>query len=183
MDYTDITLSEWMRCWLDMVEPLYEKTTIAKYEQIVERYIRDYFRDMPLAGADEDVIQQFYDTLGEDGKNLGTQTIHLIANVLHMGLRYACGGGLVPYDASTLAYIRHRTYGGTEVLDEAFIRYILQKKGCNLYDNLYVVMMVCALRFGEAAALSWDDVDLDKRGNVVGMAEIAADRLIGKGAV
>ena len=159
MNIRELTLTDWVTDYLESFGRFYAKTTLAKYKAITQCSIRPYFRDTLLTDVDENMVQDFYDSLGEGGKNLSRQTIHLIHSVLKGAFDAAVGMGALPYNPSELAYIKRRIYGNNTVLCDEIIRSVLRKNNKSEYENLFPVMLVSAMRYGEAAALRWDDID------------------------
>ena len=155
----NIPLVDWLLLCINRTEHCYSEAGAAKYIQITDSYIKNYFKDSLLEDVTENMLQDFFDSLGEVGKNLSRQTIHLIYSVLNNGLKTAEGCGLIRYNPCMLAYIRRRLYGNNTVLSDEAIRSILQKKIRNEYENLFPILLISTARYGEAAALSWSDID------------------------
>lgn len=156
------SIQSWYKQWLEAIRGSIEETTFAQYQHCLTRYIFPYYGDVPLDSLNEDSVQAFYNSLGRNGKNLSAQTVHLIKTVLHQGLDYAVNNCVLAYNPSDLAYTAKRYYNRSEILSSKIIRHILHKDFHNTYENMFPVLLLTTMRYGECAGLSWDAID-DKR--------------------
>lgn len=159
----NITFVSWIRHWIEMKAPTAEETTVAQYLNCLSRYIQPYFQDMNLQVVDENALQYFFDTLGPAGKQLSAQTIHLVKCIIHQALDYAVNTRLLLYNPEDLTYILNRSYNRYELLKKDLIIKILQKDYHQAYENLYPLLLLTAMRYGECAGLSWEAVDFKRK--------------------
>ena len=159
----DVSLVEWVEHWIGMISFSIEETTAAQYRLCLDRYIQPYFQGISLLDADENTIQLFFDMLGPNGKKLSAQTIHLVKCVLHQALAFAVNNRRLLYNPADLVYTLNRSYNRCELLRKELFLAILEKRFHHAYENLYPLLLMTTMRYGECAGLTWDAVDIERR--------------------
>ena len=159
----DYTFVEWVEHWIEMTSLSKEETTAAQYRHCLDRYIRSYFQNTSMQNVDENILQDFYDKLGPGGKQLSTQTIHMVKCVLHQALTFAVNNRLLLYNPADLVYTLNRSYNRCELLQEGLFNAILEKRFHHSYENFYPLLLLTTMRYGECAGLTWDAMDFESR--------------------
>jgi integrase len=136
-------------------------TTWERYSGIVRKYIKPELGRTNLSALTPAHLRRFYARLRDKG--LSGATVSLIHSAVHRALRDAKRDGLIARnvaedaapaqprrDASERAFTPEQII----ILDKAIVGH--------QHEQLWRVLLLTGLRVGEAAALRWSDVDLDK---------------------
>ncbi|HEY1293662.1 MAG TPA: site-specific integrase [Chloroflexota bacterium] len=159
-----VPYSRWLEQWLvDLVEPSVAITTYERYRGIVHRHVEPKLGRYALNKLQPVHIQRAYRELRDDG--LAPATINLIHVVIHRSLRDAKAMRLIGTNpAVDVAKPAERDRDATDhaftpeqlvVLDQAIVGHT--------HEWLWRTLLETGIRIGEAAALRWQDVDLDGR--------------------
>ncbi len=106
-------------------------------------------------------IQAAYDALRDDG--LAERTVQQVHGVLRMALRQAVKWGYIPYCPTDLVETPRPPHKEMRPLTADEARALLEASKAERLYALWAVLIATGLRMGEATALAWDDVDLQKR--------------------
>lgn len=145
--------------WLDIIRRQRAVTTFAKYQQVLNCYLLPTFGSLPVMDIDTLLLSDFFAGLQKPPHSLSRQTVHLIKTVCQEIFYLADALALVPFNPCVGVYVPKRCYDPSDILSTEAIRALLQKKHPGIYENLFPLMLVSAMRFGEAAALSVQDID------------------------
>ena len=145
--------------WLGIIRRQRAVTTIAKYQQVLDCYLLPTFGSLPVNDIDTLLLSDYFASLQEAPYSLSRQTIHLIKTVCQEIFHLADALALVPFNPCIGVYIPKRCYDPSDILSSEAICALIQKKHPGIYENLFPLMLVSAMRFGEAAALSVQDID------------------------
>ncbi len=163
-------LNEWLDSWLNK----YQKTTIKlrtylKYLDIIQKHINPILGEYELEGLTSNILQDFVlyklnnGNLITKGK-LSDNSVISIVSLLKLALRQAVFLGVSSVEYT--AHIKMPTIKEKEVT--AFNRQEQQKleNYCLNSKRNYIGIIIClytGIRLGELLALTWNDIDFDKR--------------------
>ena len=163
-------LNEWLDSWLNK----YQKTTIKlrtylKYLDIIQKQINPILGEYELEGLTSNILQDFVlyklnnGNLITKGK-LSDNSVISIVSLLKLALRQAVFLGVSSVEYT--AHIKMPTIKEKEVT--AFNRQEQQKleNYCLNSKRNYIGIIIClytGIRLGELLALTWNDIDFDKR--------------------
>ncbi len=163
-------LKEWLDTWLNK----YQKTTIKfrtylKYEDIINKHINPILGELELDNLTSNVLQDFVlyklnnGNLVTTGK-LSDNSVIAIVSLLKQALRQAVFLGVASIQYTS--HIKLPTIKEKEIT--AFNRLEQQKleNYCLKSKPNYIGIVIClytGIRLGELLALTWDDIDFDKR--------------------
>jgi integrase len=155
------SLADWLEQWLrDYIQNYVAQTTFERYRGIIRTYIVPALGRRTLEQLTAPQIQRYYTQLKEQG--FAASTISLHHTVLYHSLHDARRAGLVgrnvaedvkkPPERDRDATHRAFTPDQRVRLEEAIRGHV--------HESLWLVLLLTGMRIGEAAALTWDDVDL-----------------------
>jgi integrase len=155
------TLEEFLARWLeDSVKPSVRPSTYTGYEVLVRVHIVPELGKIQLAQLTPQQLQTFMKTKLDSG--LSPRTVQYMRAVLRRALGQALKWSLLPRNVAALVdpprVKRAEIQPWTPEQARAFLDAV---KGDRL-EALYSVAVALGLRRGEALALRWADVDLDK---------------------
>lgn len=158
------TLRQFLERWLrDVVKPTARARTYQTYEEKVRLHIAPELGSLPLASLTPQHLQRMYAKKLESG--LSPATVNLIHIVLYGALKQARKWGLVGRNVAEDARppARARLDGTDKALTAPQVARLLDAMAGHRYEPLWRTLLATGLRFGEAAALRWEDVDLEDR--------------------
>ncbi|MER5181311.1 site-specific integrase [Streptomyces sp. NPDC002896] len=154
-------LSEWLSYWLDnVIKPRRKRTTYAKYEVHVRRYLIPMLGSKRLEALSVADVRRFLARLERQTTAATAKESH---KVLRTALSAACREELITRNVVTLVeppQVESRDLSPWS-LDETLDFLSAARK-----DPLYAAFMLAialGFRRGEIVGLRWQDVDLDKR--------------------
>jgi integrase len=130
-----ITVGELLDRWLDVKRRLVEPKTIESYEWVARKYVRPALGDRKVGSLRSIDLDGLYSDL--HGRGLSARTVRICHTVIRQALEQARRWGLVARNPAAEA----------EDADVAAYLWVLAATGC---------------RRGEACALRWTDVDLER---------------------
>lgn len=157
-----LTLGELFDDWLGNVVPLrVAKATAANYESLVRMHIDPVFGRQRLSQLQPGDVQHFVNTKLATG--LSARTVRLLRGLLVQVLEYAVRQGKVVRNVASLTDgpRQQGESSGRSLTIEQAKQLIEAIKGERL-EALYVLMLSTGIRPGEAFALPWKNVDLDR---------------------
>ena len=158
------TLGQFLDRWLqDSVKPTNRPRTYETYSEKARLHIVPDLGNVPLANLAPQHLQQLYAKKLEAG--LAPATVNLIHVVLHRSLKQAQRSGVVGRNVAEDVDppARTRLDGTDKALTAPQIGRLLVAMRGHRYEPLWRILLATGLRFGEAAALRWEDVDLNER--------------------
>ena len=158
------TLGQFLARWLeDSVKPTAKVRTYQTYEEKARLHIIPELGKVPLARLTPQRVQALYAKKHAEG--LSPATVNLIHVVLHRSLKQARRWGLVGRNVAddVDAPRRARLDGSAKALTGDQLHKLLGAIDGHRYERFWLVLIATGLRFGEAAALRWDDIDLAER--------------------
>lgn len=163
-------LKEWLDTWLNKYQKITIKLrTYLKYEDIINKHINPILGDYELDNLTSNVLQDFVLYKLNNGnlvskEKLSDNSVIAIVSLLKQALRQAVFLGV----ASTqyTSHIKLPTIKEKEIM--AFNRLEQQKLETYCFKSKpnYIGIIIClytGIRLGELLALTWDDIDFDKK--------------------
>lgn len=169
-DPSRMTVGAWFDRWLAMVRTEASAATHARYEALVQNYLRPAWGALPLAKLSPTHIQDTYSQWAEGGRRdgragpLAPSTRRLLHRVLTASLNRAVELQLIPRNPAVV--LRRRL----PKADRAEMQTLTDEQSRLLLDELrgqphyWPVMLALATgaRRGEILALRWRNLDLDR---------------------
>ena len=156
------TLGQFLDRWLrDVVKPTARVRTYQTYEEKVRLHIKPELGRTSLSALTPQQMQRLY--AGKLEAGLSPATVNLIHIVLYGALKQARRWGLVGRNVAEDATPPQRTRldGSDKAYTASQVARLLDAIASHRYEPLWRTLLATGLRFGEAAALRWEDVDLD----------------------
>jgi integrase len=155
------SLADWLEQWLrDYVENYVAQTTFERYRGIVRTYIVPALGRKTLEQLTAPQIQRYYTQITERGFAASTLSLH--HSVLYHALQDARRAGLVGRNVAEDVKKppeRERDATHRAFTPEQRVRLEYAIRG-HEHESLWLVLLLTGMRIGEAAALTWADVDL-----------------------
>lgn len=165
-DAKGVTVGEWLKRWLvDVVAPNKTHRTYAAHRQQTNSHIIPALGRVKLEALRKaDVDRLYADLLREkpEGAGLAPSSVRRVHAVLHAALEEAVRGDLIPRNPAAHANKPKVRQQEIEPLDAQQARTFLDAAKGDRFEALYVLCLMAGLRQGEALALRWSDIDLDK---------------------
>ena len=170
--YTDdnnMTVESLMSKWLESKELNLKETTISRYRQQVEWYIKPSLGRYAISALNVSIIQNWVNdiykhppTAKNDGAPLSPKTVKNIFLNLQAALNYAVFMKLIPDNPCSHVNLPPLVHHEVEAFDEEDIRKILVcAKGSDLYFPIYLLIHT-GMRRGELLGLKWENIHLDE---------------------
>lgn len=156
------TLIEWLETWLAQYKPNMSQGTKQKYNILLNKIRASELKDKKLNKILPIEIQQFVNTL--TSHDIATRMVGFLRD----SMRSAVENGIIPRSiAETLRNNVEQNEPRFEETEKAFTETEEQRFIEAIQDNpyriLYFLCLYAGLRRGEACALSWSSVDMEKR--------------------
>lgn len=159
----DLTLSEWVERWLASYKSAVTANTRGQYKSIA-KHICDYnyygvkFGNMPIKSFLPIHLAEYMTKLA----GMSTSTIGNNRIVLVSLFSTAYDNGLIERDITRKFPKVKGTYTGHRALERWEISLVSENYWRHRSGLGMMIMLWAGLRKGEAAALTWDDIDFDK---------------------
>ena len=191
IDPKKITAGEWFERWLAIAKPEISPATYEHYRRFVQGYLKPRLGRIGLAKLSRADVQRFFSDLAEggrgDGKSgpLAASTRKQCFRVLNICLGRAVDLNLI---SGNVAQVMRRRMPKAEAADfvvltpEQSIELLNAARGSALFAPILLALST-GCRRGEAAALTWRNVDLVERGTVtfaVAAKQIGREVIIGR---
>jgi integrase len=169
-----VTVAAWFKRWMtDSMPRSVSEGTLRNYNAILDAYIIPHVGRVKLGKLTPAHVEHMMRNLEDDG--LSPRTVALARTVLRRGLGAAVRQGTLKVNVAALT---EPPKGTPPRLDDALTaeetaKVLRAVKGDRLEALAYVVLGV-GLRRGEAVALRWDDLDLERGLLAVRTAKTAA---------
>ena len=158
-------LNVWSRRWLEVVRPTLKASTIADYESMLRSRVLPQFGSTPVVAVRASDVQEWVGKMTEEG--LSASRIRKCVVVLKMMMDAAARDGMVR--ANPVVGVKQPRIERHEAayFTPAVVDRIADAMPRTEYQLLIRVLGIGGLRFGEAAALDRECVDLLRRRLVV----------------
>ena len=165
---SSVTVRKWAETWLSTyVKPRkITAKTYAQYERCVKQVIIPEIGAQKLRKVTSVRLQQLLNT--REGKSLSDVT--KTRNVLKAMFHQAAQSRVIPFDPADGLVLPSSTKGSRRSLTDAERRALIAVANYPSFDGKpnrsgawLMTLLLCGLRPGESAALTWRDVDLEKK--------------------
>lgn len=176
VERNDVTMQEWTEYWLlKKVQPKIKEQSYIRLESNFRVHLYPILGDVKLQDLNKDLLEEtyarvFHEKGTVDGKEYKQKeyshsTVNALSVQFKKCLQYAVDSQIIgrnPHDGVELHKLRppKKVDAYTSADQEKIIAYC--KKGAKNH-RLFYFLISTGLRFGEAAALTWDDIDFENR--------------------
>jgi integrase len=173
IDPTNVTLEQWIERWVklnqrhegDTDQPrrrgLVNRRTLERYEELMRCHVAPALGKRPLQKLTGTEIDDLYVALE---KKLAPCTVHHVHTVLGACLKAAVRKGLIksnPVERAEAPFAGESDHG--MALDEDQLRTLLEGFRPSVLFPIVAVLAFTGMRRGEALALRWSDLDVEKK--------------------
>ena len=169
----NVTVKEWGEHWLEVQakKNMSEQSYIG-VESFFNRQVFPILGDYPIQDIDKEILDSFYKSAFDSKKNLGKtfkqdeyaqSTVTRLAIQVNNCLEYAVRNNVIavnPHKLASYSDYRAPKKVSSYRKDEQE-KIIAACKYGKQNEHIFYFLITTGMRFGEAAALTWDDVDLD----------------------
>jgi integrase len=171
MEQTKLTTGAWFDDWLAIVKPEISAATLDHYRRAIVTHLKPRFGMIPLAKLSRAQVQQMFSELAEGGRADGKPGVlapssrKQIYAVLNISLNRAVELQLI--GSNPAQGMRRRMPRGDDAPEmavlspEQSVELLNAARGSALFGPI-LLAMATGCRRGEASALNWGDVDLDR---------------------
>ncbi len=154
------TVAQFFGRWLDdSVKGSVRPRTYETYEEKVRLHILPEIGRVRLAHLTPQHIAHLY-TVALEEKKLSRKTVSLMHSIIHRALKQALRWGLVGRNAAVLVDAPRPERKEPTVLPFDQLPRFLSAIIGHRHKSLWTILLATGMRFGEAAALRWQDVNL-----------------------
>lgn len=163
-----LTLGDWLRTWTAQILPgSVRPSTAANYSILVDRYLIPALGNRLLGQLTPADVRAFLADLSRResrlGRPLSPRTLQYIHAVLRRSLTQALREELVTRNVAALVAPPRVPFREVQSLEPEQAQQLLAAARNDRLYALYAVALALGLRRGEALALRWQDIDLDRR--------------------
>ena len=156
-DYAEISFSDLLDLWLEVMKPTWKQSTYDLYSKIIELKIKKSLGTYKVKSLSPVAIQKY---INEIYSELSPNYAKLIKIVLCSAMKYATTPlGIIP--SSPCEYIKipkHEQITQTKTLEEDI--FSICDKVNEPFRTALLVSYFTGMRIGEVFALNWNDIDL-----------------------
>lgn len=164
-------LNEWLNMWLEKyVKHTIKSRTYFTYKNMIRLHINPILGNKELVEINTELLQNFINYKVEqgnlvNGKPLATNTVLAIKTVLKRALTFAVHLGLIKKECFSLISLPksyEKEVDAFELTEQKIIEdYCLKSNKSNYFG--IVLCLYSGIRIGELLALSWSDIDFEKK--------------------
>lgn len=175
VDGGDVSYADFLDDWLNTQRGVLNDTTVENYEKKIRLYIKPTLGDYRIKRLSKDDIRRALQNLAENGCKSGNcglspNTMSVIQGIIKKSLQYAVNQNVVLYtpykdkiEYGSRKYSENNRnphhYLSKEVISSLFTRF---PETCYTHVPL-MFGYKCGMRIGEAFAVRWNDIDLNKK--------------------
>lgn len=155
---------EYLQQWLESTKESVRPKTYEAYELCVRRVV-PHLGHYELSEVRPAHIQRCYAKLlesGLSGKPLSKRSVEQVHTVLHTAFRKAVRWELIPRNPTEAVDAPRPDEQEMHYLTPEQVEHLIQASADHRLHALWVLMVTTGLRVGEAIALTWDDIDIDR---------------------
>jgi integrase len=160
------TVAEFVRNWLDGLHGLAGKT-VERYRQLVEQQIIPHLGHVVLQKLRPAQVKDWHTTLlregGKDGRALSAQTVQHAHRCLSTALTAAVISEKISRNVASVIRVPKVEAREIESLDQGQIGIVTKALAGHPLRSIAIVALGSGARRGELLALTWGNVDLDRR--------------------
>lgn len=163
-DYTtrnDITVREWCDFCMEHKMELREQSLIG-YQGLFRNHVYPELGDTRIQSLDKVMLEQFYAKKFKDC-NYSRSTVNSLSSRFKKILSYAVDDGILrknPHENITLHKLRPPKKVEAYSLEDS-LKILNYCKTGKPFEQIFYFLLCTGMRFGEAIALTWDDVDFE----------------------
>lgn len=157
-DVSKLTLAQYVSQWLASMKSACDESSHDRYESLLRLHIVPYLGGMLLNQITPLHVMAFYTNHGAS-----TETARYAGVVLTQALAAAVNLGLIHSNPAAAVRKPRRETSEIHPLDEQELQSLMAAAEGSRYLPLYMVIASTGMRRGEAFALTWDDIDLNRR--------------------
>jgi integrase len=157
----EVTLRDHLRTWLERNQRDWAVSTYRLHQRYADSVLIPSMGMKRLASIEVTEIDKLAVTLAQEGR--GATTINAVLRTLKTALNDAVRQSLIKDNPAARARKPKIRVGEKHVLDLSEARRLLRTATNNKYYALYAVAIMGGLREGEIFALTWEDVNFDRR--------------------
>ncbi len=163
-----VTINDMFNLWKDLKRGL-KNNTFENYKYMYETFVAPTFGKERIAQVKKSDVKRFYNNLA-DSRGLKSSTIDSVHTVLHQVFQMAVDDSYIrvnPSDNALTELKRSHLYKtekrrGLTVQEQELLLNFLQKPKYKQWYPIFAVLVGTGMRVGEATALRWQDIDLEK---------------------
>jgi integrase len=155
-------LENFLQQWLTAIRPSIRPSTYASYEGMVRLHIAPAIGRIPLDKLAVDHIASLIRQKEAD-ERLSSRSVRYVLLVLRNALNKAVRWGIVTRNVATLVDGPRVAHKDVRVLSPEETTRLLSAAHNDQYECLVVLAVSTGIRLGEALAVKWTDIDLDRR--------------------
>ncbi len=156
-----ITVEQWMYTWLrDYKKASVKPKTFMAYEAQVRNHIAPRLGSITLSNLRNNMVQRFVNDLSDKG--LEAITIERIVGILKSALAQAVENDLIAKSPASRIKMPLKKEHKPRVLTVHEQELFMDAAKEHRNGEIFLLILGTGLRIGEALALTWDDVDLEK---------------------
>ncbi|MFP5528452.1 tyrosine-type recombinase/integrase [Peptococcus simiae] len=159
VELQEMTLAEWIYCWLiRFKEGQVKPSTYDSYMDYLKYYILPVFDTTTLGNLDVMQLQLYYN---DQAKKLSPSTIKKINAIINQALKSAVDFDIITSNPADKCKLPKRKKTRPRVLShQEQEKFLAALSPADPFAPIYLTMLGAGLRIGEALALSVQDVDL-----------------------
>lgn len=154
------TIRDWIIAWLERQRSSMAPQGWLAYEQYARRHIVPHLGHLRLTSLTPDDIEQWHDALA---RTLGPTTVHHVHTTLQAALGAAAKRGLPVSTAISAVARPRRQQNEIETLTRTEAKRVLAAARNDPFEAAFVLAITVGMRSGELRALSWRDIDFDRK--------------------
>lgn len=169
----DVTVNEWVNVWLDKrMRPKNKDQSMIRLEALFENHLLPVLGDYKLQDLTRPLLEQTYAQIFRKKtgkkykeKTYSHSTVNSLASSFKKCLQYAVDEGVLaknPHNGVELHKLRPPKKVSAYSLEDHQKIVDYTRNNGQLYW-IYYLLISTGMRFGEAVALTWNDVDLKKK--------------------
>ncbi len=155
------TLGEHLDHWLGLVKPRVAEQTYISYESLVEVHIKPRVGHLRLVSFSVQDAQKVVSAMQEAG--LSSRTIRYVHAVLSMSLKKAVELNYIVRNPCDFVELPKHERKETKVMSARQAAEFLQHTSKDRFGLIFEVALITGMRPEEYLALTWDDIDLDRK--------------------
>lgn len=159
----DITLYEWLHCWLESLLPNQVKqSTFISYRGYVENHFKPALGKQLLRNITPQILRSFYRYKREQ-ECLSAKTVINMNLCLHRALEQAVQERIIPNNPASKLNLKNDSKPEIQVFSRSQQEALIRASYGHRYGVFIRLTLVTGLRIGELLALTWDDIDIKEK--------------------
>ena len=166
---SSVTVEDYLESWLESIgKGKVREGTLQRYEEIVRKHLVPELGSIRLDRLTPARVQALMDAKSSEWdphrkKVLAPRTVGRMRDVLRNALNQAVDLDLIPKNPAVRIRIPRVPFVETQVLTPAQAMELVATARTDPRGALYITALMVGMRQGELLALTWKDVDFDKR--------------------